>query len=67
MLTLLLIYSKEFSLDQRQACVPASGRESLNLWKLQNHRSILVIDSEPLGSHLTVPVNKMTQLEAGLT
>lgn len=67
MLILLLIYSKEFSLDQKQAFVPAPGRESLNLWKLQNHRSILVEDSGPLGSHLTVPVNKMTQLESGLT
>ena len=67
MLILLLMYSKAFSLDQRQAFVPAPGRESLNLWTLQNHRSILDKDSGPLGSHLTVPVNKMTQLEAGLT
>lgn len=61
------MYGKEFSLDQRQAFVPAPGRESLSLWMLQNHRSVLVKDSGPLGSHLTVPVNKMTQLEAGLT
>ena len=64
---ILLMYGREFSLDQRQAFVPAPGRESLSLWMLQNHRSVLVKDSGPLGSHLTVPVNKMTQLEAGLT